>query len=122
MKRFGGWEPTVVTDYFYDADGRLIRSVATSEVEWDDDERAKILALVRCERMTCSGCGGWLPETLVYEPEDYVVDPPTPCAKCKVLAIYGDGQADDEKHMHTLRWRADLKTKPAATTMPDLQL
>lgn len=89
----------------------MIRSVTTSEVEWDDDERASMLALTRCEHMTCKGCGGWLPETLTHEAEAYDVEPPTPCGKCRVLAIHQDAQVRDEKHLHVLRWAAKLRLK-----------
>ena len=41
MKRFTGWEPATV--YEYDDAGRLVAS--QPEVEWDDTERAWMLAL-----------------------------------------------------------------------------
>jgi hypothetical protein len=65
-----------------------------------------MLALLRCERLSCPGCGGWLPETLNLEPEDYDVDAPSRCGKCTVLAIHQDYHRDRDKHVHALRWSA----------------
>jgi hypothetical protein len=87
--------------------------VTTTEIEWDDDERAAMLALHRCEQWTCNGCGGWLPETMGHEAEDYEVDPPTVCGKCRALAIHQEYQARDEKYLNVLRWNAKLKTPPS---------
>jgi hypothetical protein len=87
----------------------MIRSVTTVEPEWDDDERVSMLALTRCEDRTCSGCGGWLPETLVHEAEDYAVTPPSRCGQCTVLAIHQDYHNSHNKHTHALRWSAKLK-------------
>lgn len=83
--------------------------MTVAEPEWDDDERQTMLALVRCEKQTCAGCGGWLPETLSVEAEDYDVEPPTRCGKCTALAIRQDQHAEDHKHLHALRWKAKKK-------------
>jgi hypothetical protein len=80
-----------------------------TEPEWDDDERQSMLALLRCEKLTCSGCGGWLLETLDTEAEDFAVDPPTRCGRCTALAIRQDRHAEDHKHLHALRWTAKKK-------------
>ena len=58
LKRFGGWEPVTVTEYEYDAGGRLVRSWSQPESEWDDQQQAWMLALVqhRAELCPC-GCG-----------------------------------------------------------------
>lgn len=39
-----GWEPRRFTDYVYDDEGRLVRSVTSVEPEWDDEQVALILA------------------------------------------------------------------------------
>ena len=112
MKRFGGWEPVVTTRYEYDGQGRLITSVTTTEVEWDDDERQTMLASLRADALTCGGCGGWLPESLNHEAEDYVLTPPVRCGRCTALAIRQEQHATDHKHLHALRWNIDLKKQP----------
>ena len=58
LKRFGGWEPVTVTEYEYDAGGRLVRSWSQPESEWDDRQQAWMLALAqhRAEFCPC-GCG-----------------------------------------------------------------
>lgn len=33
-----GWEPATITEYEYDADGRLVRSITTREPEFSDDD------------------------------------------------------------------------------------
>lgn len=87
----------------------MIEAITTIEAEWDDAERVTMLALLRCEKLICAGCGGWLPETLEHEAEDYDVDPPTRCGKCTALAIRSDRHAEDHKHLHALRWTAKKK-------------
>jgi hypothetical protein len=79
------------------------------EAEWDDDERDKMLALMRSEKLICAGCGGWLPETMGHEAEDYDVDPPTRCGRCTAIAVHSAKHAEDHKHLHALRWMAKLK-------------
>lgn len=49
-----GWEPRTV--YTYDAGGRLVSS--QPEVEWDEDERAWMLALGAYRSGLCPVCGG----------------------------------------------------------------
>jgi hypothetical protein len=39
-----GWEPSTITEYEYDADGRLLRSITTQEPEFSDDDVALLLA------------------------------------------------------------------------------
>lgn len=42
-----GWEPAEVTTYEYDGEGRLVQSVTVREPEFDDDERALMVASKR---------------------------------------------------------------------------
>jgi hypothetical protein len=40
----GGWEPATITEYEYDDDGRLVRSITTREPEFSDEDVALLLA------------------------------------------------------------------------------
>lgn len=44
MRRLLGWEPQQTTVFEYDGAGRLIRSVTTTEAEFDDEQRALAIA------------------------------------------------------------------------------
>jgi len=56
-KRLHGWEPRRVTVH-YDADGAEVgRSVTTTEVEWDVDQRQIAVGLTGVRADTCGGCG-----------------------------------------------------------------
>lgn len=55
-KRVLGWEPTETHEHTYDDEGRLVRTVVTREPEWDDMERANMLALADWESDLCK-CG-----------------------------------------------------------------
>lgn len=66
-KRILGWEPTVTQQGFDQAGNRVGLSdaweiVTTTEPEWDDDEREKMLGLALYRAGICSGCG--YPRTL----------------------------------------------------------
>ena len=43
-----GWEPKRVTEYEYEG-GRLVRSVTTTEPEWDDEQLALVIAHLELE-------------------------------------------------------------------------
>jgi hypothetical protein len=60
-KRILGWEPTETHEYRYDDEGRVSSVVVTREAEWDDVERANMLALADYEADLCH-CG--LPSSL----------------------------------------------------------
>ena len=59
--------PTETHVHHYDDAGRLVRTVVTREPEWDDVERAKMLALATYEATLCA-CG--LPESVADEDPD----------------------------------------------------
>jgi hypothetical protein len=83
-----GWEPRTVTTFTYDDDGRLVSASETVEPEWDAEQRAWPLALAELEAQSCSGCGGWLPETTSIEKSDgYVAEHPWRCHRCEALEI-----------------------------------
>lgn len=61
-----------------------MRSVSTREVEWDDEERARVLALLDYEAQQCSGCGGYLPDTT--DPDGkWVAGLPSRCFRCDAV-------------------------------------
>lgn len=95
--------------YEYDESGRLVRSVTTTEPEWDEDEQNWMLALAECRDLTCSGCGGWLPETTTVEAERWTVPPPTRCGKCTAIGIAQDRHAEDHQQLHATRWSAQRR-------------
>lgn len=88
LKRFLGWEPRHTTTYTYDDAGRLVRSVSVAEVEWDDEQRAWMQAVVELEGKTCSGCGGFLPDTTSIDMDErYVADHPLRCHRCTAIDV-----------------------------------
>lgn len=82
-----------------------------TESEWDDQQRGYMLALDLYRRMTCTGCGGWMPETTTHEAEDYAVSLPVRCGRCTALAIAQDRHAESSQHMHATRWDATLRRR-----------
>lgn len=108
-KRFAGWEPATVTEYEYDDDGRLVRSVTTREIEWDDDERAWAIALIEYESDKCPGCGGQLEETTDPKTEGrWKVPYPTRCQRCTALASAQE-KYRQTFHPQALLWTAELQ-------------
>lgn len=82
-----GWEPTA--RHVHDDAGRLVASVP--EPEWDETQRAWLLALSAYEADTCQGCRGQLSETTGQDDEGrpvrYQVDDPHRCRQCTALAV-----------------------------------
>lgn len=72
--------------------------MTTREQEWDEQEQGLMLALAEWERLTCNGCGGWLPETTAKE-NDGAYAPPKPirCHCCEALAISQELRGDKER-------------------------
>lgn len=62
-RRLSGWEPATTTIYEYDEQGRMVRSVSVPESEWDDDQRALMIALQLYRDSLCPSCGLPLEET-----------------------------------------------------------
>ena len=72
-------------------DGVLFRTIKRVEPEWDAEQRAWMQALAELEGQTCSGCGGFLPETTHIDKSDgYVADHPWRCHRCEALEIRRD--------------------------------
>jgi DNA-binding transcriptional LysR family regulator len=82
-RRWAGWEPTKVTTYDYDADGRVDVAVSTLEPEWDDQSRGFALALDEYEAGLCPSCKHPLEETSAAHHEDrYTAEPAVRCHRC----------------------------------------
>jgi hypothetical protein len=64
-----------------------------------------MLLLAEWRTLSCSGCGGWLPETTMAEDESaYVVPPPFRCKACTAKAQAQEAHGKDHKHLDALRW------------------
>jgi hypothetical protein len=96
-----------VTEHEYDeATGRLLRSVARREPEFDDEDRSWFLGLSMCRQLTCQSCGGWLPDTTKHDASHYRADPaPYACGACVALGTVQRAYAQDYPNdMHATRW------------------
>lgn len=79
----------------YDLAGRLVRSVVTVEVEWDDEAREWALALAAYEADLCPGCRQPLAETTLAENEErYVALPAIRCHRCTASSQAMDRDAE----------------------------
>jgi YD repeat-containing protein len=75
-----------VTEYEYDDEGRLIRSVTTHDPEWSEEDLGFAKAHRRREAERCPGCGLPLSETTDPDREgEYEAPPPTRCHACTPL-------------------------------------
>jgi hypothetical protein len=85
-----------------------VRSTTVREVEWDEQQQALMLALGEYKSMTCSGCGGWLPETTAREPERGHRWRVTAikCHACVAVDITATAAAKDP-HGHLNRYRIE---------------
>lgn len=103
-----------MTQHVHGKRGRLLTSTTTvtREVEWDEQEQGWMLALAESEALTCTGCGGWLPETTAADNEyRYELPEPTVCHGCKIQATAQDMRIkDSDSPLQALRWPiAELK-------------
>jgi hypothetical protein len=105
-KRFQGWEPTTV--YAYDDAGRMVSS--RPEVEWDDTERAWMLALATWrDDEVCPLCG-W-PKDVCRDPmSEWSLEATLP-VRCHVLTKIKQAQAGREsgKFDDALLWGVRVK-------------
>lgn len=81
-KRLLGWEPSEIHEHEYDDGGRIVRTVVTRDVEWDDVERAKMQGLALYEAQICN-CG--LHESIAETDPDLDIVLPV-CPVCAGLA------------------------------------
>ena len=91
-RQLWGWTPETVTEYEYDADGRLVRSIQRTESAWDEDQYGLVAASADIESDLHS-CGHPLSETTSWEADElnrhrtiiYEAGPPQACQACRVL-------------------------------------
>lgn len=89
-----------------------MQSVSHKEAEWDDDERAWVLALLELEADTCPGCGGQMSVTTEAGAEGhYHVPAPTRCHQCTALSQAQDAYHSNPnaKHTQALLWSAERR-------------
>lgn len=107
MKRFDGWEPSTVTDYEYDDAGRLVRSVAEREPEWDEPERAWVLALADYRAQVHEACGTFLPDATRLEDDGaFRAELPVRCHVCtaRAQAMTAHMKGNSSPHPEALLW------------------
>lgn len=104
MRRFSGWEPREFTEVVeWSAQGFPARSITRREVEWDDGQRAWMLALAYYEASLCRKCGHSLKDTLNPNTDptnprgdrQWVAEVPEQCFCCTVLAKSEKQWAED---------------------------
>lgn len=86
-RRLWGWEPATVTEHHYDDAGRLSRTVARPEPEFDTEQYGLMAALADLEADTCSSCGQPMSECMSADSDpdnrdashSYVADLPNRC-------------------------------------------
>lgn len=103
MKRFDGWEPLEVAEHEYDGD-RLTRTLTRREAEWDEEERAWILAWLTYRSQVHQDCGHYLPDSAAPEAEgEYVAQLPIRCHACTARAqMYARVEAAGNPHIPAL--------------------
>lgn len=113
-KRFQGWEPTTV--YTYDDAGRMVSS--QPEVEWDDTERAWMLALQTWrDTELCTLCG-W-PKDACHDPQaEWNLEATLPI-RCHVTTKIKQAQADRAggKYDDALIWGAQYRSQSPSRSM-----
>jgi hypothetical protein len=104
LRRWYGWEPVTVSTVTADGVTRTTR-----EAEWDDDDRAWVLALLDVESQRCPGCGGHLPDTTRPEHDGaYDAGPPVRCFRCTALHARQEQYRDDPHHAAQVLWPVHL--------------
>lgn len=94
-RRFEGWEPRTVTRVLeHDGQGRPVRwETIPAEPEWNDRQRALVMALQLWEASLCRRCGEHLgratdPDTDGEDPHAHWAwepEAPTECLSCRAL-------------------------------------
>jgi hypothetical protein len=90
VRRFDGWEPQTVTVYRYRKDGRIKKTITVTEPEYDEHDRAWMLALSAYRAAHCPHCGGALHETTDPANEFAYHADSIRCFKCTALAKSAD--------------------------------
>jgi hypothetical protein len=82
-----------------------------------------MLALAHHRKLTCGGCGGWLPETTETDADEYHSPPPMRCGACTAISraqdTYIEGYRNKGVHIQATRWRAELRSAIAAQRPDD---
>lgn len=78
------------------------------EPEWDEKERAKILAYLDYEAQVCTGCGGYLPET-TDEQAKYTAEPPFRCYRCDAIQSQQEAYKDNPNPGALVLWPAEKR-------------
>jgi hypothetical protein len=102
-KRLDGWEPTETHTYTYDDAGRVASVTVTRESEWDDGERALVLALELYQRQCCPN-GHWLPESADPDSEGQYSAAARRCHACLAVS-YETKRVDDDPHPSAFVYR-----------------
>lgn len=104
LRRFCGWEPAEVTTHEYDERDRLAASVTRREPEWDDAQRAWMLALGVYEQSLCRRCGHNLHDTLdpdtsgtMLASREWVAEE-SQCFGCTALAVSEQARSGDDNN------------------------
>lgn len=90
-----------MTEYEYDDAGRLVRSVTATEPEWDEQERAWMLALASYEAALCPNCGR--PVSVCSDPNSenlWRSDAPTRCFAATAVLRSQERYSDPKKTPH----------------------
>jgi hypothetical protein len=87
----------------------LVRSVSVTETEWDDEQRAWMLALGLYRAGLCPNCGRAMDECTASESEGkYHVGPPARCHATTALSI-AQAAYRDAPQAEALLWRAEKR-------------
>ena len=114
-RRLWGWEPARVETHEHDDAGRVVRTVVTTEAEWDTDSYELVAALADVEADECPGCGQALSETTAweYDPDnprrtgEWRSAPPHRCQGCSAISRQSE-QHKDAPHARALRFPVRL--------------
>lgn len=95
-RRFMGWEPQVTYGHVYESGtGKLMRTVVTTEPEWDDETRSLAMAFAMYEADLCPGCNQPMSETTKAEHDGaYVAGQAVRCHFCTVNHMASDMYSD----------------------------
>ncbi len=99
MRRFDGWTPGRETAYEYDDDGRMTHSHEWVEAEWDETQRAWMLALDQYEKSLCPGCKGDVHETFDPENDGAWIAEPWRCHRCTAIDVGADAYVESGRKL-----------------------
>ncbi|WP_033288248.1 hypothetical protein [Amycolatopsis jejuensis] len=90
----------------------MIRAVATRSPEWTDTDRSLVLAYLDYELLTCSGCGGYIPETTAAENEGrYEAEAPHRCHRCTAIARKREDYEEAPHASALVLWPTELRRR-----------